>query len=303
MVCTDPSRGRGNMRRPVSAMSWCSDGGSKLAIGYCSPEFLGTPDNSPSQGKLISGKYIRCYSSSIIFIVIRLHIQCWGSHKALWCPDDNKSYNKPFLQHQRSTAAGRRLLQWPDLLVGCESRLQTCGSSGVWALPLRASLQHNLDSKQVWHRAHDWRLWWLCQVKFQQLWWKTNMFTLDGGTSEILKKRRISLLWTQKIRILNMQVKIYIYRLKPNAPTNEPIYLLNIYYLGNQEKALTVSCLEYEPTIPAKFMIGTDQGVALMCSRKAKCQSECIVNSYEAHYGPIRALQRNPCYTKVSLVL
>ena len=94
-----------------------------------------------------------------------------------------------------------------------------------------------------------------------------------------------------------MQVKIYIYRLKPNEPTNEPIYL------GNQEKALTVSCLEYEPTIPAKFMIGTDQGVALMCSRKAKCQSECIVNSYEAHYGPIRALQRNPCYTKVSLVL
>ena len=108
---------------------------------------------------------------SIIFIVIRLHIQCWGSHKALWCPDDNKSYNKPFLQHQRSTAAGRRLLQWPDLLVGCESRLQTCGSSGVWALPLWASLQHNLDSKQVWHRAHDWRLWWLRQVKFQQLGW------------------------------------------------------------------------------------------------------------------------------------
>ena len=49
------------------------------------------------------------------------------------------------------------------------------------------------------------------------------MFTLDGGTSEILKKRRISLLWTQKIRILNMQVKIYIYRLNPNEPTNEPL--------------------------------------------------------------------------------
>ena len=70
--------------------------------------------------------------------------------------------------------------------------------------------------------------------------------------------------------------------------------------LGDMEKALTVSCLEYEPTIPAKFMIGTDQGVALGCSRKAKCQAEYILNTYQAHYGPIRALQRNPCYTKVT---
>ena len=79
---------------------------------------------------------------------------------------------------------------------------------------------------------------------------------------------------------------------------------LNIWIfliLGDMEKALTVSCLEYEPTIPAKFMIGTDQGVALGCSRKAKCQAEYILNTYQAHYGPIRALQRNPCYTKVNI--
>ena len=62
-----------------------------------------------------------------------------------------------------------------------------------------------------------------------------------------------------------------------------------------------MSCLEYEPTIPAKFMIGTDQGVALGCSRKAKCQAEYILNTYQAHYGPIRSLQRNPCYTKVNI--
>ena len=42
---------------------------------------------------------------------------------------------------------------------------------------------------------------------------KQTCLLLDGGTSEILKKRKISLLWTQKIRILNIQVKIY--RLKP----------------------------------------------------------------------------------------
>ena len=38
---------------------------------------------------------------------------------------------------------------------------------------------------------------------------------------------------------------------------------IKVSFLGNQEKALSVSCLEYEPTIPAKFMIGTDQGMAL----------------------------------------
>lgn len=39
---------------------------------------------------------------------------------------------------------------------------------------------------------------------------KQTCLLLDGGTSEILKKRKISLLWTQKIRILNIQVKIYM---------------------------------------------------------------------------------------------
>ena len=78
---------------------------------------------------------------------------------------------------------------------------------------------------------------------------------------------------------------------------------LSIIFKGDKEKALTVSCLEYEHTIPAKFMIGTDQGVALGCSRKAKCQAEYILSSFEAHYGPIRSLQRNPCYTKVKLFI
>ena len=69
---------------------------------------------------------------------------------------------------------------------------------------------------------------------------------------------------------------------------------------GLEDRALSVSCLEYEPTIPAKFMVGTDQGKALGCTRKAKCQAEYILNIYEAHYGPVRALQRNPSYSKVS---
>ena len=47
---TDPTKGKGARRRPVSAISWCSDGGSKIAIAYCSPEFLGTMEGTPTEG-------------------------------------------------------------------------------------------------------------------------------------------------------------------------------------------------------------------------------------------------------------
>ena len=50
MVYADPTKGTGSMRRPVSAISWCTDGGTKIAIGYCSPEFLGTLEETPTQG-------------------------------------------------------------------------------------------------------------------------------------------------------------------------------------------------------------------------------------------------------------
>ena len=49
--------------------------------------------------------------------------------------------------------------------------------------------------------------------------------------------------------------------------------------------------LEYEPTMPTKFMVGTEQGVVLSCNRKAKSPSDKIVASFSQHYGPIYALQ------------
>ena len=52
MVYADPTKGKGCMRRPVSAISWSTDEGSKVAIGYCSPEFLGTHEDTPTQGGL-----------------------------------------------------------------------------------------------------------------------------------------------------------------------------------------------------------------------------------------------------------
>ena len=65
-------------------------------------------------------------------------------------------------------------------------------------------------------------------------------------------------------------------------------------------QAQGATCLEYEPTIPTKFMVGTEQGNVFACNRKAKTPAERIVGIYQAHFGPVYALQRNPCFPKVN---
>ena len=78
-------------------------------------------------------------------------------------------------------------------------------------------------------------------------------------------------------------------------------------------QAQGASCIEYEWTIPSKFMVGTEQGTNTMfytsnnhqlsgnvfsCLRKGKSKDR-IGNIYQAHYGPVYALQRNPSFPKV----
>ncbi|KAH8865284.1 Dynein intermediate chain 3, ciliary [Schistosoma japonicum] len=59
-----------------------------------------------------------------------------------------------------------------------------------------------------------------------------------------------------------------------------------------------VYALEYEPTIPTKFMVGTEQGTIISCNRKGKTPAEKIVAVYPGHIGPVYALQRNPFFSK-----
>ncbi|VDP18179.1 unnamed protein product [Echinostoma caproni] len=56
--------------------------------------------------------------------------------------------------------------------------------------------------------------------------------------------------------------------------------------------------LEYESTIPTKFMAGTEQGTIISCNRKGKTPAEKIVAVYPGHLGPVYALQRNPMFPK-----
>ncbi|XP_072226733.1 dynein axonemal intermediate chain 2 [Leuresthes tenuis] len=67
---------------------------------------------------------------------------------------------------------------------------------------------------------------------------------------------------------------------------------------GNLDRALGAVSLEFEATMPTKFMVGTEQGLIVSCNRKAKTPAEKIVCTYDGHHGPIYALQRNPFFPK-----
>ena len=50
-----------------------------------------------------------------------------------------------------------------------------------------------------------------------------------------------------------------------------------------------------------KFLVGTEQGKVVACSRKGKTNAEKIGNVYEGHCGPVYGLQRSPFFPKFFL--
>ncbi|KAJ8972987.1 hypothetical protein NQ317_019018 [Molorchus minor] len=83
---------------------------------------------------------------------------------------------------------------------------------------------------------------------------------------------------------------------------SEPTETLILDYakdeMQSMEKALGASCLEYENTIPTRFMVGTEKGVIISCNRKGKTAMEKMAYRLTAHLGPVLALQRNPGFIK-----
>ncbi|XP_075135471.1 dynein axonemal intermediate chain 2 [Leptodactylus fuscus] len=83
---------------------------------------------------------------------------------------------------------------------------------------------------------------------------------------------------------------------KMSEPTEKLV--LDITKKENLDLALGGISLEFEPTIPTKFMVGTEQGMVISCNRKAKTPAEKIVCTYSGHHGPIYSVQRNPFFPK-----
>lgn len=78
---------------------------------------------------------------------------------------------------------------------------------------------------------------------------------------------------------------------------SEPIESLTIDPLGDGRLWGAVS-LEYESTMPTKFQVGTEQGAVVLFNRKAKNPAEKIAATYQGHFGPVYAVERNPFFPK-----
>nr|KAF6415514.1 dynein axonemal intermediate chain 2 [Molossus molossus] len=88
---------------------------------------------------------------------------------------------------------------------------------------------------------------------------------------------------------------------KLSEPTE--VVIMDITKKEQLENALGAISLEFESTLPTKFMVGTEQGIVISCNRKAKTPAEKIVCTFPGHHGPVYALQRNPFYPKNFLTI
>eukprot|EP00049_Salpingoeca_infusionum_P018565 m.357810 g.357810 ORF g.357810 m.357810 type:complete len:572 (+) comp17943_c0_seq1:313-2028(+) len=78
---------------------------------------------------------------------------------------------------------------------------------------------------------------------------------------------------------------------KMSEPTEE--LLMDI---GDQQ--LGAVCLEFESTMPTRYMIGTEQGIVINGNKKGKTPAEKLAQTYTAHHGPIYTIRRNPFFPK-----
>ncbi|XP_075991761.1 dynein intermediate chain 3, ciliary-like [Anticarsia gemmatalis] len=81
-----------------------------------------------------------------------------------------------------------------------------------------------------------------------------------------------------------------------DRPTD--VLILDLVKSVNERQSISnansVSTLEYEPTIPTRFMVGTENGSVVMGNRKGKNILEKLPGKYTAHAGPVYRVERNP---------
>lgn len=66
----------------------------------------------------------------------------------------------------------------------------------------------------------------------------------------------------------------------------------------NLYRSYGCSVLEYEYTMPTKYLMGTEKGWVFSGNRKGTTPIEKITQKIQCHEGPIRSLERNPTYCK-----
>ncbi|CAF2053309.1 unnamed protein product [Rotaria magnacalcarata] len=86
---------------------------------------------------------------------------------------------------------------------------------------------------------------------------------------------------------------------KMNKPVDKLVFDLEKKERSQYASAITK--LEYDSRISTKFMVGTEAGRIILCTRKAKTDGERINVIYPGHSGPIYSIQRHPFFHKIFL--
>ncbi|XP_011201240.2 dynein intermediate chain 3, ciliary [Bactrocera dorsalis] len=68
------------------------------------------------------------------------------------------------------------------------------------------------------------------------------------------------------------------------------------------ERAHGVTVLEFEYTIPVRYIIASDQGYIFIGNRKGMLPTEVLISNYRLFSGPIRTIERNPFFVKNFLI-
>jgi len=71
--------------------------------------------------------------------------------------------------------------------------------------------------------------------------------------------------------------------------------------IKNNDKSFGVVQLEYESTIPNKYMVGTENGVVFICNKRFKTPADRIYSKVQCYQGKVSAVQRNPSFLKFFL--
>ncbi|NXL73810.1 DNAI2 protein, partial [Leptocoma aspasia] len=77
--------------------------------------------------------------------------------------------------------------------------------------------------------------------------------------------------------------------------------ILDITRQDQLKNALGAISLDFAPTMPTKFLVGTEQGIIISCNRDAKTPPEKIANIFRSHIGAVYRVTRSPFFPKVFL--
>ncbi|NXO66072.1 DNAI2 protein, partial [Phainopepla nitens] len=77
--------------------------------------------------------------------------------------------------------------------------------------------------------------------------------------------------------------------------------ILDITRQDQLKNALGAISLDFAPTMPTKFLVGTEQGIIISCNRDAKSPPEKMASFFRSHIGAVYSVTRNPFFPKVFL--